>query len=119
MWATRIADNALAEIQRLSDLNGLRRSVKEAAALFGTEPAMVKQGKMFGELCFMLGGNMAFGIAGNDLMTQVGPDNFEETLALTHARPMDFTGRSIKGMVYVDPDGFKTDRARPSQRNRA
>ena len=69
----------------------------------------VTERKMFGGLCFMLGGNMAFGITGDDLMVRVGPDNFEETLALPHARPMDFTGRPMKGMVYVDAEGFKSD----------
>ena len=57
--------------------------------------------KMFGGLCFMLDGNMCFGIVGSELMVRVGPDAYEETLALQHAREMDFTGRSMKGMVYV------------------
>ncbi len=26
-----------------------------------------------------------------------------------HTRPMDFTGRSLKGMVYVDPAGYAED----------
>lgn len=42
-------------------------------------------------------------------MVRVGPDAFDEALALPHARPMDFTGRPMKGMVYVDPPGYATD----------
>ena len=43
-------------------------------------------------------------------MVRVGPDGHEEALAQPHARPMDFTGRSLKGMVYVGREGYITDR---------
>lgn len=44
-------------------------------------------------------------------MVRVGPDGYEEALAQPHARPMDFTGRPLAGMVYVDPPGYRTDAA--------
>jgi len=62
--------------------------------------------KMFGGLCFMLGGNMACGIAGDDLMVRTGPARYEESLRQPHARPMDFTGRPMTGMVFVGPEGL-------------
>ena len=65
--------------------------------------------KMFGGLCFMLGGNMACGIVGNELMVRVGPTAWSEALAQPHAREMDFTGRSMKGMVYVGEAGLSED----------
>ena len=65
--------------------------------------------KMFGGLSFMLGGNMCCGIMKDDLVVRVGPDNHEKALARPHARPMDFTGRALKGMVYVGPEGYRTD----------
>ena len=65
--------------------------------------------KMFGGLCFMLGGNMCAGIVGEELMLRVGPDAYEDSLARPHAREMDFTGRSLKGMVYVAVDGVADD----------
>lgn len=43
---------------------------------------------------------------GDRLMLRVGPDGYEEALSRPHAKPMDFTGRPMKGMVYVDPAGF-------------
>lgn len=67
--------------------------------------------KMFGGLCFMLGGNMCCGIVGDELMLRVGPDRYEDTLSRPHAREMDFTGRALKGMVYVAPAGFGSDEA--------
>jgi TfoX/Sxy family transcriptional regulator of competence genes len=65
--------------------------------------------KMFGGLAFMLNGNMTVGIIGDELMVRVGPAAYEECLALPHARVMDFTGRTSKGMVYVGTDGIAED----------
>jgi TfoX/Sxy family transcriptional regulator of competence genes len=68
------------------------------------EPGLSER-KMFGGFCFMINGNMACGITGkNDLMLRVGPEAYEKALAHPDARPMDFTGRPMKGMVFVDPD---------------
>lgn len=69
----------------------------------------VSERKMFGGLCFMLDGNMCFGIVGSELMVRVGPNAYEESLTLPHAREMDFTGRSMKGMVYVGEVGLSED----------
>lgn len=65
--------------------------------------------KMFGGLCFMLGGNMCCGVVDSELMVRVGPDAHEDALALPHARLMDFTGRPLKGMVYVGAEGIASD----------
>ncbi len=67
--------------------------------------------KMFGGVAFMVNGNMCCGVIKDDMMVRVGPDRHEEALALPHARPMDFTHRPIKGMVYVDPVGVVADAA--------
>jgi hypothetical protein len=40
------------------------------------------------------------------LMARVGPDNYEKCLARKHASEMDFTGKAMKGMVYVSPEGI-------------
>ena len=58
--------------------------------------------KMFGGIAFMLNGNMCFGVTNDDLMVRVGADGLEDALARPHARPMDFTGRPMKGFVFVD-----------------
>ena len=65
--------------------------------------------KMFGGLTFMLAGNMCYGIIKDNLMVRVGPELYAEALSEPHARPMDFTGRPMKGMVYVGPEGYRTD----------
>ncbi len=67
--------------------------------------------KMFGGLAFMVGGNMACGIVGDELMVRVGTDEYDAALARPHAREMDFTGRSMKGMVYVGAEGLRDKRS--------
>ena len=50
----------------------------------------------------MLQGNMCCGVTNDDLMVWVGADALEDALAQPYARPMDFTGRPMKGFVFVD-----------------
>jgi TfoX/Sxy family transcriptional regulator of competence genes len=69
----------------------------------------VSERKMFGGIAFMVGGNMACGIVRDELMARVGPDAYEDALAQPHARPMEFTGRPMKGMVYVGVAGIAKD----------
>ena len=51
---------------------------------------------------FMLRGNMFVGILGNSLMARVGPMNYERALASPGVREMDFSGRPMRGYVFVD-----------------
>jgi len=64
--------------------------------------------KMFGGLAFLVNGNMSCGVVGEELMVRVGPDVYEAALAEPGAREMDFTGRPMKGMVYVSADDIRT-----------
>jgi hypothetical protein len=67
----------------------------------------ISERKMFGGLAFMSGGNMVCGVMGEDLMARVGPQAHDAALARPGARPMDFTGRAPRGMVYVGPAGYQ------------
>jgi TfoX/Sxy family transcriptional regulator of competence genes len=69
----------------------------------------VAEKKMFGGLCFLVSGNMSLGIVGEELMVRVGKDAYASALGEPHAREMDFTGRAMKGMVYVGVEGFESD----------
>lgn len=66
----------------------------------------VSEKKMFGGLAFMVQGHMAVGILGDTLMARVGPERHAEALRMQHVREMDFTGRPMKGYVYVAPAGL-------------
>lgn len=65
--------------------------------------------KMFGGLCYMISNHMCCGIVGDTLMARVGPDAYSDCLAKKHAREMDFTGKAMKGLVYVAPEGIAED----------
>ncbi len=69
----------------------------------------ISEKKMFGGLAFMSRGYMFIGITGDILMARVGPDYYEQALSRRHVRVMDFTGKPMKGYVFVDPPGFEND----------
>ena len=64
---------------------------------------------MFGGLAFMIRGHMCCGIVNDCLMARVGPDDYADALRRNHTREMNFTGKAMKGFVYVDPAGFESD----------
>lgn len=66
----------------------------------------VSERKMFGGLAFMLDGHMCCGVVGSDLMVRLGVEGAGAALEDPHVRPMDFTGRPLATMVYVDGDGL-------------
>lgn len=71
------------------------------------ERADVSERKMFGGLTFMVGGNMSCGVNGDELIVRLDPEREEEALARPHARPMDLTGRRMRGFITVHTDGLK------------
>jgi hypothetical protein len=70
--------------------------------------ADLREQKMFGGLAFMVAEHMAVGIVREDLMLRLG-DGVDDVLREPHTRPMDFTGRPMKGFVFVEPAGVASD----------
>lgn len=64
---------------------------------------------MFGGIAFMVRGHMTVGINDATLMARVGPDAHADSLQRAHVRPMDFTGKPMRGYVYVDAPGVAAD----------
>lgn len=67
--------------------------------------------KMFGGLCYTVGGNMVVGVTGQDLMVRLDPGSADAALAEPGAPPMDFTGRPMRGFLFVGAEGLRTDRS--------
>ena len=86
---------------------GLAERVR--VALAGVEGVTEK--KMFEGLTFMLHDKMCCGVVGDRLMVRVGPAAYDDALAEPFATPMDFTGRPLRGMVYVEGEGYRADEA--------
>ena len=74
-----------------------------------TGKAPFSEKKMFGGIAYMVRGHMTVGINKEDLMVRVGKEAHDDAVAQPHARPMDFTGKPMKGYVFVNPDGYQTD----------
>ena len=94
---------------------GLAHRVREALA----ERSDLSERKMFGGLCFMLGGNMCCGIVDDRLMLRLGREGAAEALAEPHTSAMDFTGKVIRTMIYVEPAGIASDKALTNWVNKA
>ena len=71
--------------------------------------ANVEEKKMMGGLCFMVNGKMCAGVVGERLMARIDPEIYQQALAREGAREMDFTGRPMKGFVFVEPEGVDED----------
>ena len=70
----------------------------------------VTERKMFGGIGFMVGGNMCCGVIGDELIVRLDPARAEELLESEHgARPFDFTGRPMRGWLFVSPAATADD----------
>ncbi len=67
----------------------------------------IEEKRMFGGLCFMVNDKMCIGVNQDEMMCRIGPEAEEEAMERNGARPMDFTGKPMKGYVFVHEDGLK------------
>lgn len=77
-------------------------------ARIGSHPGLTER-EMFGGIAFMINGNMAVGVSGEELMVRVGKDAHDEAVALPGARMFDMSARPMQGWVSVAPEGFAAD----------
>ena len=66
---------------------------------------------MFGGLAFLLHDHMCCGIVKDRMVVRIGPANYEKALRHLHVRPMNFTGRPLKGFIFVLPQGYQATRS--------
>src|SRR5688572_8331280 len=65
--------------------------------------------RMMGGLCFLVNGKMCVGVEKERLMVRLDPDIYEPALQRKGCAPMDFTGRPLRGFVFVNAEGFAAD----------
>jgi TfoX/Sxy family transcriptional regulator of competence genes len=99
----------LKEFNNLGDMAYSEKLEKRMDQWFEGKGIEVKSKKMFGGLCYLVNDKMLAGISGDRLMARIDPDIYEEALTRPGASVMDFTGRTMKGYVYVDYDGMGSD----------
>src|SRR5437667_11247674 len=90
---------SLAQAERVRGILGSRTGLTEK--------------EMFGGIAFLLGGNMAVGVHGDDLIVRVEPKETDVLLREPGAKPFDLGpgGRSPAGWLLVGPAGYRTDTA--------
>jgi TfoX/Sxy family transcriptional regulator of competence genes len=69
----------------------------------------IREREQFGGIGFLVRGNMACGVIGEDLLVRVGPDGHEAALADPHGRPFALTGKPSRGWVLVAPGGLTSE----------
>ncbi len=79
--------------------------IREIVAATGNA---IEEKKMFGGLCFMVNQKMCVGVEQERLMVRLDPGKSDEVLELPGVHPMDFTGKPMKGYVFVDVDELKS-----------
>jgi hypothetical protein len=84
---------------------GLATRVRD---VLGEQPGLAEK-KMFGGLAFLLNGNMACGVRGDDLIVRVAADTADAVADEPGTRPFDLTGRPMKGWLMVAADGHAED----------
>ena len=62
----------------------------------------VEEKRMFGGLCFMVNNKMCMGVEKDRMMVRLDPAVYDEVMEKEGCQPMDFTGRVMKGYVFVD-----------------
>lgn len=87
--------------------DGLAHRIRET---LDDRPGLTEN-EVFGGVAFMLRGNMVCGVVDDALLARVGPDAYDDALSGPHVRPMDVTGREMRGLVLVDPPGLVSDDA--------
>ena len=86
--------------------NYLAERIKKSFLEKGIHP---EEKKMMGGICFMVQDKMCAGVIDNKLMARLDPEIYEEALTKKGCRAMDFTGRPMKGFVYVEQEGIDMD----------
>jgi hypothetical protein len=77
--------------------------------LLADEPGLTEQ-KMFGGLAFLVGGNMAIAASGEGgILVRCDPEQSDELVAKTKARPMEMRGREMAGWLRVAADDVPTE----------
>ncbi|GAA0674289.1 TfoX/Sxy family protein [Kitasatospora atroaurantiaca] len=86
---------------------GLAQRIRER---LGDVPGITEK-RMFGGLAFLLNGNMAVGVHGDELIVRLRPDDTDSALARPGVRIFDLTGRPMRGWILVEPSALAEDAA--------
>jgi TfoX/Sxy family transcriptional regulator of competence genes len=84
------------------------KRLAERVRIFFDNTSNVEEKKMMGGLTFMGNGKMCVGVLQNELMARINPDVFETARQENRSHEMNFTGKPMKGFVFIRSEGTKT-----------
>jgi TfoX/Sxy family transcriptional regulator of competence genes len=73
---------------------------------FLVDQPQIEEKLMMGGIAFMVNDKMCVGVIKDDMMARIDPEKWEEALEKHGCRPMDFTGKTMKGWVFISPEGI-------------
>jgi len=79
--------------------------------IFRAKRVRFEEKNMFGGLCFLVKRKMCVGVQKDRLMARIDPEVYKEALARKGCREMTFTGKPMKGFVFVEREGTKNDKS--------
>ena len=83
---------------------------ERARSILAREAPDVRERRMFGGLALLVDGQMVCGVIRDELMLRLGEDAADAALDEPHVRPVDFTGRPMRTMVFLGPPALASDR---------
>ena len=98
--------------QTLSNLNNMaydEQLADRVRTMIRQKNVPFEEKKMMGGLCIMVDDKMCVGVVKNQLMTRIDPDIYTDVLDKRGSREMDFTGRPMKGFLFIKPEGIDMD----------
>lgn len=78
--------------------------------IIAVEHKKIEEKKMFGGLCFMVNDKMCLGVEKERMMVRFDPAKYDEVIVKDGCSPMDFTGKPMKGFVFVDVNVLNTNK---------
>jgi hypothetical protein len=78
--------------------------------IFADRNVAFEEKRMMGGLCFMVDGKMCIGVEKDRLMVRIAPEIYDDVLGRKGCVPMDFTGKPMRGFVFVNEEGIASQR---------
>lgn len=72
---------------------------------------LVEEKTLFQGLAFMVDDKMCICVRNDVLLCRIGPDEYEAALEINGVEPMIHNGKSMKGYVFVSPEGYASREA--------
>ncbi len=79
------------------------------AQFFNEKSVSFYEKKMFGGICFMVDEKMCVGVMRDEIMARINPNMYEGSLLKEGCKEMNFTGRAMKGYVFLTVDAYDLD----------